>query len=241
MKEQQPKIEINNLTEFQVFFDTYVSSILANPPNKKPFPKNLPSDSFHSMLYTTEKNPFHDEFIKRRLRRVVFITEVVWDDLSESLQDLFSLQYDSATVNGHKRISLEIGKKGILFRLQSSHTYDFVDWLGEYYAPGIKFLAFKFPFDEELEGMTGGKKQNEGEFAITKSPLVRDIRRNSILEKSLMKGESLTKEEKDFLEKCMEEDRSGIFTQIIPSTLIHLHDIARLLSTQRLNAFIYSD
>ena len=240
MKEFDQSKEIVDFKTFQIFFDRYVSDIFANPPNKKPFPDNLPSDPFNSMHYTTEKNPFHTESVRRILKEGVFIKGIPWEDISESIQVLFTMQYDAATINESKRISLEFGNRWMVFRLESSHSYDFVDWQGGYHTGGISLLIHKSQLDEELERI-GRKKQNEGEFRTIKSPLVTEIRGNSILEKFLMKGESLTQEDIDFMGKCIEEDVSGIFIQIIPSTLIQLQDVARLLAKQRSIAFVYSD
>lgn len=233
-------VEINSLETFQSFFDSYVSDILTNPPSKKPFPKKLPSDPFHSMLYLDEANPFQAEFVRNRLKNAIFITGVAWDILPESLQDLLTTAYDSAAVDIKKTVSFSISENNMLFHLESSRSYDYVDWSGDYYTYGVSFLRTKTPFIKELERALGGKEHNEGEFMFRKLPLSREIRHNSILERSLKEGQELTSEEKEFLERCMEEDRSGEFTQIIPASLIHLQDIARVLESQRQNAFVYS-
>ena len=238
MKEFDPSRDITNLETFQSFMENFRSRILETPPHMKHFPSNLPPDPANTAMHTTEDNFYHKELIKITLKGRVFIDGIPWDSIPESLQQLLSIQYDSARLNEDKKINIQIRRRDVRFSLESAHSYNNIDWEGEYYAPGLVLKMLRNDFDDEVDRMIGGKRINEGDLIVNKTVLSTQLRLNSLLQ--VGSDRRLTDEEKEFLQRTT-IDSSWRKVQLIPSTLVDLQDIAKVLTAQKERAFIYSD
>lgn len=238
MKELDPSKDIINLETFQSFMQNFRSRILEAPPHRKPFPNNLPPDPANTAMYTTKDNPFHEESIRIQLKEIVFIDNIPWDSIPESLQRLLSVQYDSAGLDEDKKINIQIRRRDVRFFLESTHSRRNIDLIGEYYSPGLGLKIFRTDLDDEVDRMVGGQRINEGHFIVLKTVLSTQLRLNTLLQGNPDRG--LTDEEKEFLQRTT-IDNSWKKVQLIPSTLVDLQDIARLITGQKEKAFIYSD
>ena len=218
-----------------------MADIAKNTPNKHPFPKDLPKNPVKTALAIKENNPFYQENIKMSLKDQVFVRQIPWNDIPESLQQILIIQYDSANLDESKEVNLTIGDRGMIFILASSHSHDFIDRQGEYYSPGLGFRIRNTNIDTILN-LSGRKPINAGDFIIYKGKLSKEIKHNSILEK-LQRGEDLTEDETEFFRQAMNEKAEGREEgiEIIQSRLIHLQDITRLLEANKKRAFIYTD
>lgn len=238
MKELDPSKDIINLETFQCFMQNFRSRVLKSPPHRKPFPSNLPPDPANSAMYTTIDNPYHEESIRNQLEEVVFMDSIPWDYIPKSLQQLLSMQYDSAGINEDKNINIRIRRRDARFSLQSTHSHHNIDLKGEYYTPGLSLRILRTDFDDEAELMVGGQRINEGDFIVVKKMLSTQLIFNSLLQQC--RERILTVEEKDFLEWTT-INNSWRKVKLISSTTAQLQDIAKLLREQKDKAFIYSN
>lgn len=242
MKEQQPKTEINNLPAFQGFFDTYASDISANPFHKKPFPDSLPIDPVSTVLNIKEDSPFREKHVRLNLKGNFYINGIPWNEIPESLQRMISLQYDAANLDEEKRVNIRGASRMIVLSLDSLNASQLIDKYGEYYAStGLLLIIEQVPLSDILNRIYSRPRINEGDFIVRRISLSAALRFDSLFRKSLSLGNKLTPDEKEFIEKIAKDIVFGKYIQIIPSSLIHLQDLAQLLETQKQNAFIYSD
>jgi len=238
MKEFDHSREITNLETFQSFMENFRSRILEAPPHRKLFPDNLPPDPANSAMYTTKDNPSYEESIRIQLKGIVFIDDIPWNSIPESLQRLLSIQYDSAGFDEDKKINIQIGRRDVIISLESAHSYNNIDREGEYYTSGLVLKIVRTDLDDEVDRMVGGKRINEGDFVVNKTVLSTQLRLNSLLQ--IGPDRRLTDEEKEFLQRTI-IDNSWRKTQLIRSTIVDLQDIAKVLTAQKERAFIYSD
>ncbi len=197
--EGDPTVNIVDVDTFRYYVVGFRSTMLENKPRKR-----SPDSKIIRSIF-----PDSDPSVLVRLRGIR------WDDIPESLQQVLSMQYDSASLPIEKTVDIELSDATtILLRLNSPTIFGFSDAFGETLVwPGVTL------------NLADTAKSKKGKWAITKMP----NRISGQIDKGFQEG-SMTQlnEEGKSLQREMRA-----FNQRKPAVLDELRDLARLMEKSK--------
>lgn len=238
MKEQESRKEVVGIDSFATYINNTMQAIRGSPSLRiEPFENALPKNNVDRVReLDQEPRKKHGS-----TREKIVIGDIPWDSIPESLQEILGLQYPASTLKERKTVNITLETDALLFMLNSINSRSGIDRYGDIYSPYGLILRItdkdsKHNKHFDPKGLTGRK----GDFVIYKVPLAEQIR-DDVLMRKIIKGESLTQEEEEWQENNLRKKMSFGNLQVVPSSLVHLQDIASVVEKFKNNTILFTD